>query len=763
MVKTLVRNAIRFRIPLTALIVALTALATSPFAKNFTNSDNSLAIWFEKEDPDYLRYQRMVDIFGHDRLVLIAFELEDVFSEKSLTLIDRVTRAVEKIPDVERVYSLTNAESIEGVADEILIHPLVESIPADGSPALAELKEKAMDDDDWTDNLVSGDGKIASIVARIRTDHTAAESNRLVREIREVLHETGGDRHPHHVSGSPVTDEAFDRFVVRDQRFFLPASVLVSVLILLLFFRNAVVALLPTLLQAVVVVWILGLYHFLGYKMNVVAGMVVPVLIAVCVADSVHVILEYQRSCRPGLSRSEILQTAVAHFFRPCLFTALTTLAGFISFRASSIPPITVLGTLTACGVLTAFVLTLFFLPAVLSWLPEPPGPVHQQPGQEFFRRLFSGISDRVEKFPRSLSLLFVVLIVVSIIGASRITIETNFNEYFPRSDPVRKALDVFNTHLAGTVAYEIMLEPVEEGREIAKDPRVLETIDQFRERILADGTTKKFLSPVSSVRKLNRAFHNNDPAFDAVPDAPEKIAQLYLLAESSGTRELADTKTVDDTRIRLSARTPLTASEKLSVYLEEVGGKARETFEPLGVTADLTGFGPLWVSLDKNILEGQISSFVIAFIVVSLMMMIVLKSVKVGLISMVPNVVPILLTLGVMGFAGIHLNVATVMIAGVTIGITVDDTIYYMIRFRDFLMEERDYRRAFRRTNEAMGTAILFTSCILMGGFGVLCLGSFVPSIYFGALVALTLFLAIFCEILLTPLLILWLKPFKF
>ena len=172
MVKILVRGAVRFRIPLTALIVALTVLATSHFVKNFTNSDNSLPVWFEADDPAYLRYRNLVETFGPDRLVFIALEFDNPFSAESLALIERVTRAVERIPDVEKVTSLVNAQVIDGTEEEIRIHPFIEKIPSDGSPGEEELGRKAFENEDFVGNLISEDGKSAAIVARIRTNHT---------------------------------------------------------------------------------------------------------------------------------------------------------------------------------------------------------------------------------------------------------------------------------------------------------------------------------------------------------------------------------------------------------------------------------------------------------------------------------------------------------------------------------------------------------------------------------------------------------------
>ncbi|MBI4412581.1 MAG: MMPL family transporter [Deltaproteobacteria bacterium] len=761
MVEFLVRQALRFRLPFVAVILALTTVSAIYFSVNFGNSDNSLPVWFEPDDPDYVAYQDYLREFGNDRFILLGFEVPEVFSPPVLRFVQELTEELKKVPDVEKVTGITNVEYIDGTADEIRIHPFIESVPGDEASLLL-LREKALGERDFVGNLISADTKILSLVAKINTGHTIEESSRLKKRIDDLVARVNREGYPFYLAGSPITDEAFDRLVIRDQQMFIISIITLVVVLLVVFFRSAVVAVVPTAVQVSVLMWVLALYYLVGYRMNVVGGMMVPILIAVCIADSVHLVLEYYHSRAGGLHRDKALIHAAKNLWRPCLYTAMTTLAGFVSFQSSSIRPINALGTLTAVGVALAFLLTIFFIPVVLSYLPEPKKKVVEHLEGGLVRRLLEAVTSLLLKRHRFVAFVFIMFAAMALIGMTKLKVETNFLEYFPPWEKVRGDLEFFNRKLSGVGSYEVVLTAQDPSWEIARDPQVLKEVDRFGLSILNNQFTREVQSHVDTIKKINQAFHEGGEEFYRVPDTREEVAQLLLLAQSGGETEIDQYKSQDDKKIHLTVRTEWGSSERMNAYLSTMRGEAENRFKPFGIQVLLTGYGPLWIRLDHDILASQISSFIIAFAVVSIMMMMFLKSWKIGLLSMVPNVLPIVYTMGIMGFAGIHLNVSTVMIAAITVGITVDDTIHYLVRFGDAIRREGDYGLAIRRANRTVGTAILFTSCILMGGFSVMCLGSFIPSIYFGAMTALTLFLAILCEIFLTPILLLWFKPFK-
>ncbi|MDO8520222.1 MAG: efflux RND transporter permease subunit [Deltaproteobacteria bacterium] len=758
MVEWLVKKALVFRIPLLLGILVLTILATSTFFRNLGRADNALPVWFEKGDPAYAAYEDFMRTFGNDRFIVLGFEVPEVFSPDVLTFLSQITSALLAIPDVEKVTSITNVEFIEGGQNEVTIRPFVETIPQN-LDELKRLKETALSRPEFVGSLVSADSKIAGIIARINTPHTMEANSLLKERVLNAVSPLNTNGYPFHLSGSPITDETFNRLILKDQRLFAPAVLLLSWLLISLFFRNFLIALVPVAIQLPVIASVLALYYSLGYKMNAVGGMLVPILVAVCIADSVHLVLEYRSLREKGVPKNEALVAAPKKLWRPCLFTAVTTLAGFISFQSSSIEPINVLGTLTAVGVLIALLLTIFFLPVVLSFFPE--NKPHKIPPR-ISPRLTEWLdiaSNLTEQKPAWVAGIFILLTLISIYGVSRIKIESNFMEYFSPENPTRKDLEFFNQKLAGVGSYEMVFSSDDA---IAENPEVLKKVELFRQTASLNPITREIRSPTDPLKRLNEAFHGSDAAFYRLPDTREETAQLYLLAAGSGETEIDSYKTLDNTKIRLSLMTQWISSEKLGEYLDELKKNAEEIFSPLGVSVLLTGFGPLWVEVDRRILSSQITSFLIAFILVSILMGLFLKSARAGMISMIPNLLPILFAMGFMGFAGIPLSVSTVMIAGVTIGITVDDTIHYLARYRHYLKSGMPPAKAHRRTNGEIGRAIVFTSSILMAGFGVLLLGSMKPSVYFGGIVALTLFLAIFCEIFLTPLLLKWWKPFN-
>ncbi len=761
MISKLVLHLLKYRYLVVGIVLLMMGISGFYYVKNNGISDNSISVWFEKNDPEYVSYQDTIKKFGHDRSLLVAFEVPDVFSTEALTVIQKTTEALGALPDVERVTSITNTETIEGSGGALNIHPLIEKIPQD-EEELFSLKQKALNDRDLVGNLISADSKVAMIVAAVSTSSASEDSRRLIREVHELLLKTNAPGYPVHLGGGPVHDEAFDRTAVQDQRFLFPMTVLVVVFLIYFFFRSFSVALIPTLLQVIVLLATIGLFFFLGNKMNAVMSMVFTVLIAICIADSVHFVLDYYRHYASGLSKEEALAETSSSLWRPCLFTMLTTVDGFIAFQASAIPPIRTIGYYTSFGVLLAFALTIFFLPVVLSFFSPPRREISMRIDSGFIPRLLEKTTNINEKYPRWVLGISALFLLVAMMGMTHIRVEANLANYLPEREKARQDITFFNQKLSGVGTLEVILDSSKEGEFMARDPVVLKQVDDFQQTVLAFPAIRQGLALTNYIKKLNRAFHAEDPKAYRIPDTSQEISQLLLLAESSGDSEIDQYKTLDDRQLHLSFRTDQLSTFTLRKILEKMNREMHGAFDSLGINSSISGWGPLWVRLDYHVIRSQISSFAIAFAIVTLMMMIALKSVKAGLISMIPNVVPILYTMGFMGFFGIELNVATLMIASVSIGITVDDTIHYMIRFREILKEEKDYWKAIRLTNNTAGTAIVFTTCVLVGGLSVLMLGAFSPTVMFGAMVSLTLLVSIICEIFMTPILIVWLKPYR-
>ena len=730
------------------------------YIRNLNNSDNSLPVWLHHEDPDYVNYQNYLKTFSNDRFLVVAFEVPNAFGRAELAFVAKLSTELLKLPQVEKVDSLTTVQNIESRGHDLVTEGLFETIPADDEE-ITHRKAIALNDDNIRNVLVSADGRVTALYLRLNVEAGVQAANRLLADVEGVVTTLNSHGYVLHAGGPPATDSAFERLSRKDQQTFLPVIHLVIFGIVFLFFRNFLIALIPILIQILIVVFTMAVYFLLGNTLNVVTAVMGPVLVAVCVADCVHFMIGYYEGLDKGLHKREAAADAAVHSYVPCFFTALTTFAGFIAFNASPIVPNKVLGQYTAFGVMLAYVFTILFIPVVLSFLPEKHRKMALIIEDNSIQRFLGWSFRLVDKRAWCVTLIFVALTVLSVIGVSRVGVETNTIDYFPKGEKVRTDVEFFEKHLSGGGSFELVLDGHDPKFEIAKDPRLLKMIELFRAELLQEPLTRKVISYTDVLKKLNRAFHENDSQFFRVPDTKEEIAQLLFLAESAGDRDLVEFKSLDNSQIHIAIRSNWKSSELMNMYLKKTKRMADAYFEPMGVDVIITGVGALWIKVDDNILTSEYYGFLSALIMVIIMMVAVLRSVKAGIVSMVPNVAPILFATGLMGFLGLNLNVSTVMTAGIAMGITVDDSIHYLVRFKTVLQRVGDYRLAIAETNKSIGTAVIFTTFVLMAGFGVLTLSQFSPSVDFGAMTALTLFLSIFCEIFLMPLMLLWLKPF--
>lgn len=773
MIASLLRKIISHRFFLVGSILILTTILAITFFSHFHDADNSLPVWFDAHDAEYRAYENFIRDFGPDRTVMIAFEVPEVFSKKTIQFIGEMTNALEAQKDVENVSSLTNLEKLTFDSDTIALRPLVDELPAEPLE-MESLRKAFFENEAWKTLYVSKNEKITNLVVHVSANQNAKETQRVVSDIKNTIARHNPDHYSFHLMGGVVTDNTFNTLVIHDQHFFFPATVLFCLIIFFLFFRNFFLTLIATLTQAVLIFTVLALYFLLGFKLNIIGGLVAPMLITVSMCQMVHLIREYQHLSQEGLTQEASLVKAVGNLWRPTLFTSLTTMAGFLSFQSSTIPPLQIMGLLTTIGVGLSWLLTLFFIPTCLSWMKgntprvyrgraAPKGPLWGE--GVAFNRIIKKLTPMILNHPAKIGVLFFAVAILSIVGLRHLKIETNFTKFFFENDPLRRDLHFFETHFQGMATYEIILSqksptpPLPPLPPLLTNPVLLKALNQWQQNLLKDPHVTQVTSPLNWLKTLHPLLNQDSKSPDDLPQTSEEIASLVFLASTAGSREFESYQTPE--KIRFSVRTKSMNSEQAENHLKKIAHKATLFFEPHGLDVTFTGHSPLWVRLDREIFASQLKSLALTFVIVTLLMMAFLKNGQLGLVSMVPNLLPILFAFGFMGFAGIHLDVATVMVSSISLGIVVDDTIHYLSRFRYVLWKTKNVHEAIMLTNQSVGVSILTTTLILMGGFGVLCFGSFVPTVYFGAMVVFILFAGMLCEIFLLPLL-LYLVPLK-
>lgn len=709
--------------------------------------NTSLETYFFEED--LKDYNRFLDEFGSDEIIAIVFTDDDIFTQENLKLVDAITSQVGRLPHVRRVVSLTSARLVTGDSANVYFDPLIEENPEPGND-LAVIKNKALADPFIPGILISRDGRTTAIVAEI--DHIIGAFDykvKLISRIREILEsQKKSSGKTFRMGGSSILDEAFFRYNQRDQSIFMPIMLALIMGIIYLMFRRWSLLVLPVVVVLLTIIWTYGLLVLLGYEINVITTIIPPLLMSVAIADSMHLLADYLHITANGEhSKLEAIEITFSNIFNPCLMTSLTTILGLISLLTADLAIIRQFGLVSAAGVLFAFILTIFLLPILVSFVPLPSADEHSKLRAGVFSRLLLWLGSWHQR--RALiTLLFAgAAVIPAVILLGRLNIGTNSLDYFKKGDEVRSQVEWIDAHIGGTVSLEFL---VETGTEDAlKEPELLQKIDDFQTYLRSiDGITGVF-SVVDLVKSLNRGFNEGRQKYYSLPDDRQQISQLLLLVE--GSDDLAELLSEDYASGRITARVEMNKSQQVSHAVPEIRLQMDHIFNS-GETVTPTGIIYLMNRTEHYLLSTSIKSFLLAFLVITLSIMLMLRSVRLGILAMVPNLLPILFTMALMPLLNISLDVGTTMIAAIALGLVVDDTIHFLSRIRLALDDNPDPRRAIAEAMSSVGRPIVYTSIVLGAGFLTLVLASFKPLINFGLLSGIVILLALIFDLLVLP-----------
>lgn len=716
--------------------------------------NNANELWFAEGDETVRRYDELTAMFGSDEFLFLLLRTEDVFSAETLDALDAITAALESIeyhgePAIEQVTHIANVGFVRGEDDVVEVVELSDGLGRDAE-GLAAMRRRAFDTPAYEGLLVNRDATATGIVIGIPSIQDDDQFHPFLADIlRSRLAEPPLDSLDLVIAGGAILDADMDRATAEESVVFGLLALMLNALVMAFLFRRAAGVVIPITVVVLTLTWTLGLMGHLGVAINIAHVILPAMLIAVSISDSVHILSEYQTERQNGLTENRAIIRTVGQVGLACLLTTATTAAGMGSLALAPVPPLQSLGIFAAVGVFVAYILTMTLVPTLLSVLgldakKTAIGRRHVSAG---ILRWLSALTVRRAK---SIIAVGAVAIVVAAVGASQIVIETDFVAAFKSSFPTRRAFNAIDATLGGTSSLQMVLDTGVEGG--VKDPAFLERLSQlqiwFETR--SEKVTKT-LSVADLVQNMNQVLADGDPHAYAIPDTRPAVAQQLLLYENSDPDGLFELVTDNYQIARLDIRTRSGGTREATQLMNDADDYAANLFGP-DVSFHFTGVSNLFVQMAENLSRGQIYSYGAAFSVILLLMIAMLRSVPFGLWSMVPNLLPVMVTLGVMGFSGIRLDFITLLIACVAIGIAVDDTIHFLVRFKKLLAETGDPEQAIQGSLQSVGRAMMFTTVILCVGFL-----TFTPSVMasvasFGALVALTVFTAFIADVLLMP-----------
>lgn len=713
--------------------------------------DNGVDVWFVQGDPALAAYHRFQKTFGNDEAVYVALRFKEggVWTPAALEVLRQTTARLEAVAGIRRVLGVPSARVVSLRGAGLDVSPLLpEAIET--AEQVTAIRQR-FEQDPLLGELLMADGdRTTVLVAQLESmDDIDARRDEIITGVEQALLPTRARAGVSvHMAGIGVMYNALNRISQTDGAVFVALSnVLIFVLLLVLFRRVG-----PVLLTMVAVgfasTWLFGVFIGLGHSINMVT-MILPTLVLILgVADSVH-ILEH-RAQHPEQSAAQVL----TFMFWPCLFTSLTTMAGFASLGTSRMAVVRDLGLFGALGVGLALVATLMLSAVALRWSAVTPR-APREPGRGWIARGLRASAELAIRSPQGVLGATVLVVLLGAYGVSQLDVDTLSVAFLPSDHVVRQDSDAMETLLGPFTPLELT---VDSGRtDGLKDPALLAALATWQEAMETDSRVRSSVSLADIVPRLHQVW--SEGPYE-LPRTAEQVWQLLELYEADPDNERSHLVDAEYRVGRVTVAVPVLSARgyrELTRHLLELGQQRL----PRGVTLSAAGYLPLYVKMMDYIVESQLVSFGLAFVVVFLLIGLLFRSLRMAALSVLPNLLPLFVTLGVMGLAEIRLDVATVTITAIVIGIAVDDTIHYLYRFRRELAEcSGDHVEAVRRTSATAGRSIWATTLILCVGFSVLA-GASVKSVsYFGLLTALALAVAVVGDLLVLPALLVSLKP---
>lgn len=728
----------RWRVPCLASILALTAFMLFFAVRVEVESSNSSMV---SRNPELREnYDRFRKTFGNDEMVLVALTRPQLLEPQGLEVIDRLTQDLSTVKGVTRVMSLTNALQLVPGPLGAEAAPLLPRPFAGLAPDL--IKQSLERNPEVSQLLLSRDRQTGMMLVDLSGD--AVRQGDVLSRIEGVLASRYGGEQLH-LTGIPLLKLTVSRLIQRDQQVIVPCSVLVLGLLLLGMFRRLSGVLLPLAVMAISLCWTIGLYSLSGYPLNTITGLLPPVMMVISIATSVHLYSAWlQLSGEQGDTRA-LLAREMGNLFLPCLFTALTTALGLLSLLVSDIPAVQLFGFFGAIGVMLSLAVNVLVMPAALSFLPIPAtGRRLYQTGA--MAGMLRATARLTVECPRLVIGALIVLALLALSGIGRIQNNTDLVRFLKPAERLHRDTLAIDEAAGGVSRIEFVLtrkdgKPLTELADVKRLAALQESVGRLPQ---VSGSN----SILGILMQLHRAEKRQETL--GLPDDPEELLALFDLLEAAPDQELLRKLISSDfTRARLSVRTRAIGTSDAAVLVSRVEGLAPKL---LGTEYALTPTGEYYqVVTDSNrLVASLVRSFGLSLATVFGSIFLLFRSLRLLALSLVPNLIPLAWTAGIIAYLGIDLSTGTAMIASVSIGLTVDATIHYLARYQ---REYRgDCREAVLRTTTETGRALTVAALVLFFGFSVGGLSSFLPTIYFSVLTGVTMLGAVVCDLLFLP-----------
>jgi len=719
------------------IVIFTTAAITGLFGWQLPHLSFKTSVYdLQIEDlPETARYNDFKKLFGSDEIIRVVIKSSNIFDPITFRKIELLGEAAARIEGVRRVISLPGIKK---------------AVDVSGSWSMEKFNTVVSQADLFHRNLISADGKTTALTLALEY---GADSQRVIQHVRQMLKDAPADLKLYQ-TGMPLVSEALARFTEKDFFRLPPITFLIIAAILFFLFRKPQYILIPLVCVGLALVWTFGLMAWLNIPLSMLT-MIVPVfLVAVGTAYCLHIMSEYLASTKAADSPVDAARRTFASMSLPTLLAVLTTVIGLGSLLANRITAIREFAIFSCFGMVSILIIVLTFLPAVLSFMPLPAKRTGKPSDPNFlFGRFIDVIVDLNLKHQKIVLPLIGAAVLLCISGIFRIQVETNPVGYLKEGAEVKRNFSDIYQNLSGSFPVNIAMGGSE--ADFFENPANLNDIARLQAFLATLEGVDKTLSFADYLKLVNYVMNRFEPEYYRLPEAGFEVRMLLnnfktILGEDIFSRFMS----ADLSKTNIILLTHLSSSQKFLQLREKTLAFVKQNFSK-DLAWEVTGLGMVIAASSHQLTVGQIKSLGITMILVFGMMFILFMSSKVGLIAILPNLFPIVINFGIMGWLGIELSMVTSLIASIAIGLAVDDTIHYLVRYNREFKKDLDEKRAIQDTLHQVGKPIVFTTITLCAAFSILLFSSFKPTAIFGLMMIITSLAALVGDLILLPSLI--------
>ncbi len=782
---------ILFRKSVTILLILVAIFTFFAFHINQFSLDASSESLLLDDDIDFKYYKKLRKQYGSSSNLVISYQTKDVaLTNEKIQNLTNFVNQLKKIKQVKNITSILNVPLFASPKISLIDLSTTNISINNGNANLKLAVKEFQQSPIYANNLVSHDGKTSAILVALKDNNQIIsnfkekiqkiklsalinkdKNNQIdnikikiaqslsqekqntkdaIASIRNVITKNQ-DKAKIFLGGIPLISNDIIAYIGSDLVIFSALVIVIMMVVLFMLFKNIRFVIMPIAIGVISALMMTGILSFMHWKITVISSNFFSLLLVMTLSIMIHLIVRYLELSKSNKSASkkELIIMTIEQMFKPCLYTTLTTIIAFISLIVSDIRPVIDFGYIMAIGVSISFILSFISFAILMNLLPV-------------FNNKFTLISKFsitknlaiiTQKYGKFIIVTSIILAIIAIYGISKITVDNRFIDYFKQDTEISQGLKLIDKELGGTISLEIILNDYGDGywynsevrENIAKIHNYLESID----------ATGKVLSIETFIKMLSYINDDNTPSgfllniiISQMPDAVKKAMISPYYNENNG-------------QLRFMIR--IHENSKTFNHNELINNIKQTLIDDFAIKQDkfrLNGMMVLYNNMLQSLFDSQIKTIGLVFLMIFIMFFILFRSLSIAIIAIVPNMLPSLLILGIMGILSIPLDLMTITIASIAIGIGVDNAIHYIQRFKVEFARDNNYIKSINRSHESIGVAMFYTAITVAIGFMVLIFSNFIPSIYFGIFTAIAMLSAVILNLTLLPKLLILFKP---